>query len=49
MNLPGIRNLILDYFLSNYSVDLDLQSLSKKLISLLAIVTAHRMQTFSLI
>ena len=28
---------------------LDLEKLSKKLITLLAIVTAHRMQTFSLI
>ena len=42
--------IVLDYYLKNSNNEnLTLKDLSKKLITLLALVTVHRMQTFSLI
>lgn len=50
MITPGIQKSVLDYFRSKPpNEELTLEQISKKLITLLALVTGHRMQTFSLI
>lgn len=49
-NITWDPKIVLDYFKREaHNEELDLERLTKKLITLLAVITAHRMQTFSLI
>lgn len=49
-NLTWDPNIILNYLAQQWpNADLNLETLSKKTVSLLALVTAHRVQTFALI
>lgn len=49
-NLTWDPSIVLDYLAQKWpNMELDLETLSKKTITLLALVTAHRVQTFALI